>query len=104
MTKKQANTVSDQDKGELGIVVAGTPVTLAMLHEHLSARPLCAHRVWQREVFKSLKELLAQNMEQSASMLKLLEYSWLRLKVYETAQPLAGEKIMRTASSHCWRT
>ena len=68
IAEQQANTVSDQDKGELGIVVDGTPVTLAMLHEHLTARPLCTHRVWQREVFKHLQDLLAQHMEQWARM------------------------------------
>ena len=70
IAEQQANTVSDQDKGELGIAVAGTPLTLAMLREHLSARPVCTHRVWQREFFKHLQDLLAQHMEQSALMNK----------------------------------
>ena len=43
-------------KGELGIVVAGSPVTLIQIQELLAAKELCAHRVWQREVFTSLKD------------------------------------------------
>ena len=61
-----------------------------MLHEHLSATPVCTHRVWQREVFKHLQDLLAQHMEQSALMHKILECSLTRLKVYQTSRPQAS--------------
>ena len=50
-------TISDQDEGELGIVAAGSPVTLIQIQDLLAAKELCAHRVWQREVFKHLQDL-----------------------------------------------
>ena len=61
-----------------------------MLHEHLSARPVWTHRVWQREVFKHLQDLLAQHLEQSALMHKILECSLTRLKVHQTSRPQAS--------------
>ena len=85
--------VSDQDEGELGIVVAGSPVTLIQIQELLAAKELCAHRVWQREDFKDFKAPLAEYMDPSASMYKILEYSLTRLTVYKKSRPLTSKRI-----------
>ena len=56
----QAGTSPDQDAGELGIVINGSPVTLVQIQEILAGQDVCIHRIWQRGDFKDLKPLLAK--------------------------------------------
>ena len=106
----QSRTVIDQSRT---VIHAATdqaqkagPVPLTDIQELLAAKELCTHNIWQREVFKGFKQHLAQHMEQSANMYKILEYSLIRLKVYETArrseQVDAGSLIPTLDNAEQW--
>ena len=103
----QAGTSSDQDAGELGIVVKGSPVTLFQIQEILAGQDVCAHRIWQRGDFKDLRPLLASYEDHSAKMYNILEYSLTRLKVFQKSRPTikficAGSLIETLPKVEAW--
>ena len=54
--KRGAAVVSDQEASPAARAQKCSPVSLTEIQELLAAKELCAHRVWQREVFTSLKD------------------------------------------------
>ena len=83
----ETGTVSDQEAGELGIVVNGSPVTLIKIQELLAGKDVCTHRIWQRGDFKDSRPVLANYEDHSAKMYNILEYSLTRLNVYKKSRP-----------------
>ena len=103
----QAGTSSDQDAGELGIVIKGSPVTLVQIQEILAGQNVCTHRIWQRGDFKDLRPLLASYEDHSAKMYNILEYSLTRLKVFQKSRPTikaicAGSLIETLPKVEAW--
>ena len=86
LKQDKGDTVTDQDHAVSDQAQQAGPVPLIYIQELLAAKELCTHSIWQRERFKGFKDRLAQHVEQSASMYKIMEYSLIRLKVYEAAR------------------
>ena len=103
----QAGTSPDQDAGELGIVIKGSPVTLVQIQEILAGQDVCIHRIWQRGEFKDLRPFLASYEDHSAKMYNILEYSLTRLKVFQQSRPTikfigAGSLIETLPKVEAW--
>ena len=103
----QAGTSPDQDAGELGIVIKGSPVTLVQIQEILAGQDVCTHRIWQRGDFKGWRLLLASYEDHSAKMYNILEYSLTRLNVYKKSRPTsiaigAGSLIETLPKVEAW--
>ena len=96
----ETGTVSDQDAGELGIAINGSPVTLIQIKEMLEAKSVCTHRIWQRGDFKDLKPLLAQHEDHSANIYKVVEFSLTILTVFmksrQTSKAFGAGSLIET--------